>query len=95
MSDTSRAVQSLNMARGFKFRILKEEVWYYPCSEVAAQRQTLLEVLKKNRNRRSAKSQEVLHREGNKEMLHSKLWPTGTSTTDTKSKKRKMFEYQT
>ena len=33
MSDTNRAVQSLNMVRGLKFRIQKEEGLYYPCSE--------------------------------------------------------------
>ena len=33
MSDTNRAVQSLNMARGLKFRIQKEEGLYDPCSE--------------------------------------------------------------
>ena len=32
-SDTNRAVQSLNMARGLKFRIQKVEGLYYPCSE--------------------------------------------------------------
>ena len=32
-SDTNRAVQSLNMARGLKFQIQKEEGLYYPCSE--------------------------------------------------------------
>ena len=32
-SETNRAVQSLNMARGLKFRFQKEEVLYYPCSE--------------------------------------------------------------
>ena len=33
MSDTNRAVQSLNMARGLQFRIHKVEGLYYPCSE--------------------------------------------------------------
>ena len=33
MSDTNQAVLSLNMARGLKFRIQKEEGLYYPCSE--------------------------------------------------------------
>ena len=32
MSDTNRAVLSLNMARGLKFRIQKEEGLYYPCT---------------------------------------------------------------
>ena len=32
-SDTNRAVQSLNMARGLKFRIQKVEELIYPCSE--------------------------------------------------------------
>ena len=32
-SDTNWAVQSLNMARGLKFRIQKVEGLYYPCSE--------------------------------------------------------------
>ena len=32
-SDTNRAVQSLNMARGLKFRIQKVVGLYYPCSE--------------------------------------------------------------
>ena len=32
-SDTNRAVQSLNMARGLKFRIQKVEGLYYPCTE--------------------------------------------------------------
>ena len=32
-SDTNRAVQSLNMARGLKFQIHKVEGSYYPCSE--------------------------------------------------------------
>ena len=32
-SDTNRAVQSLNMARGLKFPIQKVEGLYYPCSE--------------------------------------------------------------
>ena len=32
-SDTNRAVQSLNMARGLKFRFQKVEGLYYPCSE--------------------------------------------------------------
>ena len=31
MSDTNRAVQSLNMARDLKFRIQKVEGLYYPC----------------------------------------------------------------
>ena len=31
--DTNLAVQSLNMARGLKFRIQKVEGLYYPCSE--------------------------------------------------------------
>ena len=33
MSDTNRAVQLQNMARGLKFRIQKLEGLYYPCSE--------------------------------------------------------------
>ena len=33
MSDTNQAVVSLNMVRGLKFRIQKEEGLYYPCSE--------------------------------------------------------------
>ena len=33
-SDTNRAAQSLNMARGLKFRIKIEEGLYYPCSEI-------------------------------------------------------------
>ena len=35
MSDTNQAVVPLNMARGLKFRIQKEEglYEYYPCSE--------------------------------------------------------------
>ena len=32
-SDTNRAVQPQNMARGLKFRIKIEEELYYPCSE--------------------------------------------------------------
>ena len=32
-SGTNQAVQSLNMARGLKFRIQKVEGLYYPCSE--------------------------------------------------------------
>ena len=32
-SDTNRAVQSLNMARGLNFQIQKVEGLYYPCSE--------------------------------------------------------------
>ena len=32
-TDTNRALQSLNLARGLKFRIQKEEGLYYPCSE--------------------------------------------------------------
>ena len=32
-SDTNRAVQSLNMARGLKFLLQKVEGLYYPCSE--------------------------------------------------------------
>ena len=32
-SDTNRAVQSLNKARGLKFWIKIEERLYYPCSE--------------------------------------------------------------
>ena len=32
-SHTNRAVQSLNMARGLKFRIQEVEGLYYPCSE--------------------------------------------------------------
>ena len=32
-SDTNRAVHSLNMARGLKFRVQKVEGFYYPCSE--------------------------------------------------------------
>ena len=32
-SDTNRAVQSMNMARGLKFRIQEVEGLYYPCSE--------------------------------------------------------------
>ena len=32
-SDTNRAVQSLNIARGLKFWIQKVEGLYYPCSE--------------------------------------------------------------
>ena len=31
--DTNRAVQSKKMARGLKFRIIKEEGLYYLCSE--------------------------------------------------------------
>ena len=33
LSDTNKAVLSLNMARGLKFRIQKVEGMYYPCSE--------------------------------------------------------------
>ena len=33
MSDTNQAVLSLNMARGLKFQIQKEEGLYYPCRE--------------------------------------------------------------
>ena len=33
MSDTNQAVQSLNMARGLKSRIQREEEVYYTCSE--------------------------------------------------------------
>ena len=32
-SDTNQAVQSQKMVRSLKFRILKEEEVYYPCSE--------------------------------------------------------------
>ena len=32
-SNTNRALQSLNMARGLKFQIHKVEGLYYPCSE--------------------------------------------------------------
>ena len=32
-SDTNRAVQSLNMARGFKFQVQKVEGLYFPCSK--------------------------------------------------------------
>ena len=32
-SDTNRALQSLNMARGLKFRIQEVKGLYYPCSE--------------------------------------------------------------
>ena len=32
-SDTNRAVQSQKMARGLKFRIMKEERSHYHCSE--------------------------------------------------------------